>query len=359
MKCAKCGFELNENANFCSNCGAPVERVQQSTPAPEITPEADTMDTDESWDPEDEEILMDQAMESDDEPESFQGQIDDDDDDDYDDFAYQERRAKRLARKKKKAREKVILFALVGVILVGALAFILFRSLSGKDTPEASQTPQSSVAAEQPESSVTKEVSSVVETEDPNKLSVEELTAAVDEIQQKYEAIMSKRTAGEYKASAYKTGITAYWDGDSRIDAIMAESGTEGSDYARSYFYDENGNLAGAVGFHASSAERYAEYGYSEAFAHFATGHVKYFDWDNYHFVDGDSSNCESVYSVSYHGISSAAWIDGWGFHPFYCPTAVSCCATGNPVSVAVELSNTYEDSASLSKRVAESIRFE
>jgi len=28
-------------------------------------------------------------------------------------------------------------------------------------------------------------------------------------------------------------------------------------------------------------------------------------------------------------------------------------------VSVAVELSNTYEDSASLSKRVAESIRFE
>ena len=69
MKCAKCGFELNENANFCSNCGAPVERVQQSTPEPEITSEADTMDTDESWDPEDEEILMDQAMESDDEPE--------------------------------------------------------------------------------------------------------------------------------------------------------------------------------------------------------------------------------------------------------------------------------------------------
>ena len=129
--------------------------------------------------------------------------------------------------------------------------------------------------------------------------------------------------------------------------------------HGRKLLYDENGNLAGAVGFHASSAERYAEYGYSEAFAHFATGHVKYFDWDNYHFVDGDSSNCKSVYSVSYHGISSAAWIDGWGFHPFYCPTAVSCCVTGNPVSVAVELSNTYEDSASLSKRVAESIRFE
>ena len=123
--------------------------------------------------------------------------------------------------------------------------------------------------------------------------------------------------------------------------------------------FDENGNLAGAAGLHAYSAERYAEYGYREAFTHFATGHVKYFDWDNYHFVDGDSSNCESVYSVSYHGISSAAWIDGWGFHPFYCPTAVSCCATGNPVSVAVELSNTYEDSASLSKRVAESIMFE
>ena len=66
----------------------------------------------------------------------------------------------------------------------------------------------------------------------------------------------------------------------------------------RKLLFDENGNLAGAVGFSASSAERYAEYGYSEAFAHFATGHVKYFDWDNYHFVDGDSSNCKSVYSV-------------------------------------------------------------
>ena len=129
--------------------------------------------------------------------------------------------------------------------------------------------------------------------------------------------------------------------------------------HGRKLLYDENGNLAGATGLHAYSAERYAEYGYREAFTHFAMGHVKYFDWDNYHFVDGDSSNCESVYSVSYHGISSAAWIDGWGFHPFYCPTAVSCCVTGNPVSVAVELSNTYEDSASLSKRVAESIRFE
>ena len=140
---------------------------------------------------------------------------------------------------------------------------------------------------------------------------------------------------------------------------IMCVLFTEDVGGVLSLEFDENGNLAGAVGFHSSSAERYAEYGYSEAFAHFATGHVKYFDWDNYHFVDGDSSNCKSVYSVSYHGISSAAWIDGWGFHPFYCPTAVSCCVTGNPVSVAVELSNTYEDSASLSKRVAESIRFE
>ena len=129
--------------------------------------------------------------------------------------------------------------------------------------------------------------------------------------------------------------------------------------HGRKLLYDENGNLAGAVGFHSYGAEGYAEYGYREPFAHFAMGHVTYFDWDNYHFVDGDSSNCESVYSVSYHGISSAAWIDGWGFHPFYCPTAVSCCVTGNPVSVAVELSNTYEDSASLSKRGAESIRFE
>ena len=154
---------------------------------------------------------------------------------------------------------------------------------------------------------------------------------------------------GCYDGWADETGIL-YWDCASDFGFNL---------HGRKLLYDENGNLAGAVGFHSYGAEGYAEYGYREAFAPFALGHVKYFDWDNYHFVDGDSSNCESVYSVSYHGISSAAWIDGWGFHPFYCPSAVSCCATGNPVSVAVELSNTYEDSASLSKRVAESIRFE
>ena len=37
----------------------------------------------------------------------------------------------------------------------------------------------------------------------------------------------------------------------------------------RKLLYDENGNLAGATGLHAYSAERYAEYGYREAFAHF------------------------------------------------------------------------------------------
>ena len=41
MKCTKCGFELDENANFCSNCGTPVvhEAASEATSAKEALPE--------------------------------------------------------------------------------------------------------------------------------------------------------------------------------------------------------------------------------------------------------------------------------------------------------------------------------
>lgn len=240
MKCTNCGFELNENANFCSNCGSPVNRAEQAAEPEVMANAAETVSAEDTWEPMDEAHEPERAEE---EPKTTYRPLDDDDDEDYDDFAYQERRAKRQARKKKKARDKVILFVLVGVILVGALAVILLKSLSGNNDEKKSQSPMSSSIVSEAEPSGSVAPSSVTETEDPNKLSNEEMSAAVAEIQQQYEAIMAKRTAGEYKASAYKNGITAYWDGDSKISAIMAASGTEGSQYARSYFYDDNGNL--------------------------------------------------------------------------------------------------------------------
>lgn len=254
MKCVNCGFELDEHANFCSKCGTPVQRTPEpaetETPVTaEPTPQKEGVR--DAWEMETSMAdAYEDELEQEDDPadngreQTTYAQLEDDDDEDYDDFAYQERRAKRQARKAKKARDKVILFVLVGVILVGALAFVIVKSLSGGGENKNSQVSKtSSVVSSKvvPSSSVVPE--SVAETTDPNKLSAEEMTAAVDTIQQQYEAIMSKRTAGEYKASAYKDGITAYWDGDSKIVAVMAESGTEGSQYARSYFYDDNGNL--------------------------------------------------------------------------------------------------------------------
>ena len=249
MKCANCGFELSDAANFCSNCGTPVQRTVTEA-APQMEPE---MDTDASWEQEDDEdIVINELPEMEDVPEDDEayesasfGKLNDDDDEDYDDFAYEERRAKRQARKKKKARDKVILFVLVGVILVSALAIVIVKSLSAGSGKENKQdAPSSSVVSEAEPSEIVSEIeSSAAENADPNKLSAEDLTAAVTEIQQQYEAIMAKRTAGEYKASVYKDGITAYWDGDVKIAAIMAASGTEGSQYARSYFYDDNGSL--------------------------------------------------------------------------------------------------------------------
>ena len=120
--------------------------------------------------------------------------------------------------------------------------------------------------------------------------------------------------------------------------------------------YDENGNLAGAVGFYPYSPDDYKEYGVKSVYSTAALGRIKLVNWDNFHPVDGDSSNCESAYTSSMHWISS--WMDEREFHPFSCPVAVSY-TTDTPVYVAVELSYAYENSASLSKRVAESIRFE
>ena len=121
-------------------------------------------------------------------------------------------------------------------------------------------------------------------------------------------------------------------------------------------FYDENGKIAGAVGFYPYSPDDYKEYGVKSVYSTAALGRIKLVNWDNFHPVDGDSSNCESAYTSSIHEISS--WMDEREFHPFSCPVAVSY-TTNTPVYVVVELSYSYEDSASLSKRVAESIRFE
>ena len=120
--------------------------------------------------------------------------------------------------------------------------------------------------------------------------------------------------------------------------------------------YDENGKIAGAVGFYPYSPDDYKEYGVKSVYSTAALGRIKLVNWDNFHPVDGDSSNCESAYTSSIHEISS--WMDEREFHPFSCPVAVSY-TTNTPVYVAVELSYAYENSASLSKRVAESIRFE
>ena len=120
--------------------------------------------------------------------------------------------------------------------------------------------------------------------------------------------------------------------------------------------YDENGKIAGAVGFYPYSPDDYKEYGVKSVYSTAALGRIKLVNWDNFHPVDGDSSNCESAYTSSIHEISS--WMGEREFHPFSCPVAVSY-TTDTPVYVAVELSYSYEDSASLSKRVAESIRFE
>ena len=120
--------------------------------------------------------------------------------------------------------------------------------------------------------------------------------------------------------------------------------------------YDENGKIVGAVGFYPYSPDDYKEYGVKSVYSTAALGRIKLVNWDNFHPVDGDSSNCESAYTSSMHWISS--WMDEREFHPFSCPVAVSY-TTNTPVYVAVELSYAYEDSASLSKRVAESIRFE
>lgn len=270
MKCTNCGFELAETANFCSNCGTPVvhEKTPETRPDEDVlTPEdtveqtADSENTDQTESKEntlDEELndllnQLDQESEADTDGEAVKpadkkatvyAQLDDDDDEEYDDFAYEERRAKRQARKAKKARDKVILLVLVGVILVGALAFVVLKSLSGSEKkPQSEATPSSQVVSQPQESQSSVVSSNVTQAEDPNKLSAEEMDAAIATVQQQYEDILTKKTAGEYKASAYKTGITAYWDGDSRIAVIVADSGTEGSQYTRSYYYDENGNL--------------------------------------------------------------------------------------------------------------------
>ena len=106
----------------------------------------------------------------------------------------------------------------------------------------------------------------------------------------------------------------------------------------RKLLYDENGNLAGAAGYGTYDPNNHAE--------------------NVTHEVYCSVTNCISAYTSSHHECAPAMWTVGEGFHAFDNPAA--CAYTEeNPVFVVIELSRLYEDSASLSKRVAESIRFE
>ena len=75
--------------------------------------------------------------------------------------------------------------------------------------------------------------------------------------------------------------------------------------------YDENGKIAGAVGFYPYSPDDYKEYGVKSVYSTAALGRIKLVNWDNFHPVDGDSSNCESAYTSSIHEISS--WMGASG----------------------------------------------
>ena len=95
-----------------------------------------------------------------------------------------------------------------------------------------------------------------------------------------------------------------------------------------------------------------------EVYGSVVSGHVKLVNFENFHSTVDNSTNCISAYTSSHHECAPAMWAAGEGFHAFDNPAA--CAYTEeNPVFVVIELSRLYEDSASLSKRVAESIRFE
>ena len=229
MKCVNCGYELDENAKFCSQCGTPV--VDPILP---IQPEEEEIP---------EETVNFDAME--DEPDTVYASLgNDDEDEDYDDFAYQERRAQRQARKAKKSKRNALVFALVGVLLVAALVAVIAKSVGDAKTgkTDASTAEASTDASDRSAIAGSALSGSVVEADGEGKLSEEDLTAAIASIDEKYKAIESARTAGDYQASAYKEGVTAYWKDDA-VSAIMAKSGSEGSQYDRAYYYDEQGNL--------------------------------------------------------------------------------------------------------------------
>ena len=126
----------------------------------------------------------------------------------------------------------------------------------------------------------------------------------------------------------------------------------------RKLLYDENGNLAGAAGYGTYDPNNHAENVTHEVYGSVVSGHVKLVNFENFHSTVDNSTNCISAYTSSHHECAPAMWTFGEGFHAFDNPAA--CAYTEeNPVFVVIELSRLYEDSASLSKRVAESIRFE
>lgn len=80
-------------------------------------------------------------------------------------------------------------------------------------------------------------------------LTADELESAVSTIREKYNRILSDIAAGSYRAFMPREGVTYYYAGATLVAAVM-QKGVDGTDYARSYYFD-----AGALIFSCFEAE--------------------------------------------------------------------------------------------------------
>lgn len=81
------------------------------------------------------------------------------------------------------------------------------------------------------------------------ELTADELESAVSAIHEKYNRILSEIAAGSYRVFMPREGVTYYYAGATLVAAVM-QKGVDGTDYARSYYFD-----AGALIFSCFEAE--------------------------------------------------------------------------------------------------------
>lgn len=238
FRCPSCGKVVEKDDAFCASCGNPLQHVSSNE---ECMEEEITEDWKEEKPQQEElaeiEFLQEEIQQENLQQEQYeqapqrkniqQEQYTEEASGKNSDKLYQENSIdSSTTTSKKKTKEGnntkilILIAAIAVILLLGILVYMVAGRSFQQNNDTIQQDASSEWGADMPEHT-------------------EDVSASVNQLREKYNAIISGISNGDYEKIAIANGVVAYYD-EGVLKAIVAANGAEGIDYNRFYYYNEN-----------------------------------------------------------------------------------------------------------------------